>query len=91
MSQDVNVLSFHSGGQYRRALYSPGWASLQSRAVDCYQVSFLLMAHDFILNGMTLNQLAHRTQITPVTPSELSSRVLTNPSFNCSGSMLAPG
>lgn len=54
------------------------------------QVSFLLMAHGFILNGMTLNQLAHRTQITPVTP-ELSSRILTNPSFNCSGSMLAPG
>lgn len=34
------------------------------------QVSFLPMALGFILNGTTLNQLAHRTHIAPATPSE---------------------
>ena len=45
------------------------------------QVSFLPMALGFILNGITLNQLAHRPQIAPATPSEgLAGSWLTHPS-----------
>ena len=83
--------SFHAGGQYGRALYPPGWASLQSRAVDCYSGEFPADGPRFYPEWHNVKSISPQTTNCSCNSFWGSSRVLTDPSFNSSGSMLAPG